>query len=668
MFSKILIANRGEIACRVIKTARRMGVRTVAVYSEADANARHVAMADEAYLIGPAPARESYLKADAIIDAARKSGAQGIHPGYGFLSENAGFAEACAKAGLVFIGPPPGAIRAMGGKSAAKALMEKAGVPVVPGYHGDKQDEATFAASAKKIGYPVLIKASAGGGGKGMRIVERESDLAEAIAGAQREAKSSFGDDRLLVEKYLQKPRHIEIQVFADRHGNAVYLFERDCSLQRRHQKVIEEAPAPGMDEKRRRAMGEAAVKAARAVGYEGAGTVEFIADSDGAFFFMEMNTRLQVEHPVTEMITGLDLVEWQLRVASGEKLPLAQEQLRINGHAFEARLYAEDPARDFLPATGKLHHLRFPEETPHVRVDTGVRGDDAISIHYDPMIAKLVVWDRDRGAALHRLAEALAACEIVGLTTNVAFLRRVARHPAFAAGEVDTGFIARHRADLVPEPAPLSDRMLGLAALGILLGRQREAEATAEASADPYSPWHRATGWRLNDDAYHVLRLKDGSRDIALTAHFRRGGFVLDLPGGSIPARGTLDADGRLTGDLGGVTARATVVRQGDDVVVLADGESRRLTLFNPMHAAEAAEGAGGRLTAPMPSKVVAVKSEAGARVKRGAPLLVLEAMKMEHTITAPADGIVESIRYRAGDQVDEGAELVTFKADDDA
>jgi 3-methylcrotonyl-CoA carboxylase alpha subunit len=667
MFSKILIANRGEIACRVIKTARRMGVRTVAVYSEADANARHVAMADEAYLIGPAPARESYLKADAIIDAARKSGAQGIHPGYGFLSENAGFAEACAKAGIVFIGPPPGAIRAMGGKSAAKALMEKAGVPVVPGYHGDKQDNATFTAAAKKIGYPVLIKASAGGGGKGMRIVEREGDLAEAIAGAQREAKSSFGDDRLLVEKYLQKPRHIEIQVFADKHGNAVYLFERDCSLQRRHQKVIEEAPAPGMDDKRRRAMGEAAVKAARAVGYEGAGTVEFIADSDGAFFFMEMNTRLQVEHPVTEMITGLDLVEWQLRVASGEKLPLMQDQLRINGHAFEARLYAEDPTRDFLPATGRLHHLRFPEENAHVRVDTGVRSGDAISIHYDPMIAKLVVWDRDRGAALHRLAEALAGCEIVGLTTNVAFLRRVALNPAFASGEVDTGFIARHRAELVPEAAALSDRMLGLAALGILLGQQRQAAAEASTSADPYSPWHRAAGWRLNDDAYHVLRLKEGGRDIALTAHFRRDGFVLDLPGGSILARGTLDADGRLTADLGGATARATIIRQGDDVVVLADGESRRLSLFNPMHAAAGAEGGGGRLTAPMPGKVVAIKSEAGARVKRGAPLLVLEAMKMEHTIAAPADGVVESIRYRAGDQVDEGAELVAFKADSD-
>jgi 3-methylcrotonyl-CoA carboxylase alpha subunit len=624
-------------------------------------------MADEAHLIGPAPARESYLKADAIIDAAKRTGAQAVHPGYGFLSENAGFADACAQAGIVFIGPPAASIRAMGSKSEAKKIMEKARVPLVPGYHGDDQSPELLAREAARIGYPVLIKASAGGGGKGMRIVEREGDLAEAIAGAQREAKSSFGDDRLLVEKYLQKPRHIEIQVFADKHGNAVYLFERDCSLQRRHQKVIEEAPAPGMDEKRRRAMGEAAVKAARAVGYEGAGTVEFIADSDGSFFFMEMNTRLQVEHPVTEMITGLDLVEWQLRVASGEKLPLLQDQLRIDGHAFEARLYAEDPTRDFLPATGRLHHLRFPEENAHVRVDTGVRSGDAISIHYDPMIAKLVVWDRDRAAALHRLTEALAGCEIVGLTTNVAFLRRVALNPSFAAGEVDTGFIARHRAELVPAPTPISDRLLGLAALGILLLRQREAEAAALASADPHSPWHRATGWRLNDDAFHVLRLKEGGRDLALTAHFRRDGFVLDLPSGAVAARGTLDADGQLTADLGGVATRATIVRQGDDIVVFADGESRRLSLFNPMHAAAGAEGAGGRLTAPMPGKVVAVKSEAGARVKRGAPLLVLEAMKMEHTIAAPADGTVESIRYRAGDQVDEGAELVKFKADSD-
>ncbi len=666
MFTRILIANRGEIACRVIRTARRLGIRTVAVYSDADAHARHVSMADEAVLIGPAPARESYLRADAIIEAAKRTGVQGIHPGYGFLSENAGFAEACAAAGIRFIGPPPAAIRAMGGKSAAKALMEKAGVPVVPGYHGDRQDLATFTAAAKKIGYPVLIKASAGGGGKGMRIVEREADLAEAVAGAAREAKSAFGDDRLLIEKYLQKPRHIEIQVFADGHGNAVYLFERDCSLQRRHQKVIEEAPAPGMTEARRRAMGEAAVKAARAVGYEGAGTVEFIADADGAFFFMEMNTRLQVEHPVTEMITGLDLVEWQLRVASGEKLPLAQEQLCIDGHAIEARLYAEDPARDFLPATGRLLHLRFPEENAHVRVDTGVRAGDAISIHYDPMIAKLIVWDRDRPAALRRLSQALAACEIAGLTTNVAFLGRVAAHPAFAAGEIDTGFIPRHRTALAPPEEPVSDRVLGFAALGLLLDRQRQAEAAARASADPYSPWNLSNGWRLNDEAYHVMRLRAGGAEIALPVHFRRDGIILDLPGGPVAARGSLDADGGLVAEIGGAVSRATVLCKDDEVIVFAGGESHRLAVFNPMRTAAAAEGGDGRLTAPMPGKIVAVKAAAGAKVARGAALVVLEAMKMEHTIAAPADGVVEAVCFAAGEQVDEGAELVVFKADE--
>ncbi len=533
MFDKILIANRGEIACRVIKSAKRRGIRTVAVYSDADAQARHVTMADEAYRIGPAPARESYLKAEAILEAARKSHAHAIHPGYGFLSENAAFAEACAKANVTFIRPPPAAIRAMGGKSEAKALMEKAKVPVVPGYHGTAQDLTTLTDAAAKIGYPVLIKASAGGGGKGMRVVERADDLAEAVASAQREAKSAFSDDRVLIEKYLQRPRHIEIQVFADKHGNAVYLFERDCSLQRRHQKVLEEAPAPGMSEARRKEMGEAAVAAARAVGYEGAGTVEFIADQDGRFFFMEMNTRLQVEHPVTEMITGLDLVDWQFTVAAGGKLPLLQNDLRINGHAIEARLYAEDPTRDFLPATGTLRHLKFPDESAHVRIDTGVRAGDAISIHYDPMIAKLIVWDHDRPAALRRLRQALADARSPASRPISPSSSAVAGHPAYVAGEIDTGFIGRHRGELVPEHRAASDRVLALATLAVLLGRQREAATEGKASGDPYSPWHLATGWRLNDDAHHVLRLRDGAAEVSVTAHFRRGGFTLDLPGG---------------------------------------------------------------------------------------------------------------------------------------
>ena len=481
MFRKILIANRGEIACRVIATAHRLGIATVAVYSDADAQARHVALADEAWPIGPAPARDSYLNIARIIDAARRSGAEAIHPGYGFLSENADFAEACARAGITFIGPPPEAIRAMGSKAAAKALMQRSGVPLVPGYHDEAQDAATLRAAAERIGYPVLLKASAGGGGKGMRIVEQPDALAAAIESAQREAAASFGDDRLLIEKYLTRPRHIEIQVFADTHGNCVSLFERDCSIQRRHQKVLEEAPAPGMDPARRRAMGEAAIAAARAVGYVGAGTVEFIAEG-GAFYFMEMNTRLQVEHPVTELITGQDLVEWQLLVAAGEPLPLTQDELAISGHAIEARVYAEDPARDFLPSIGRLDHLRQPDETAHVRVDTGVRQGDAITPYYDPMIAKLIVWGEDRTAALRRLAGALAAYEVVGVHTNLGLLRGVATHPAFAGAELDTGFIARHAEVLLPDaaalPAETQRVVLAAAALAALADQRAQAEA----------------------------------------------------------------------------------------------------------------------------------------------------------------------------------------------
>ncbi len=509
MFDKILIANRGEIACRVIRTARRLGVATVAVYSEADRQALHVELADEAVAVGPAPAAESYLRGERIIEAARRTGAQAVHPGYGFLAENAGFAQACADAGLVFIGPPPDAIRAMGSKSEAKALMEKAGVPVVPGDHGDNQDPKHLAGAAEKIGYPVLIKASAGGGGKGMRRVDDAKDFAAALDGAKRESASAFGDDTVLIEKFVERPRHIEIQVFADGHGNAVHLFERDCSIQRRHQKVVEEAPAPGLDEARRTAMGAAAVEAARAIGYVGAGTVEFIAGPDGDFYFMEMNTRLQVEHPVTEMITGLDLVEWQLRVASGEPLPLGQDDLAIAGHAIEARVYAEDPARGFLPSTGELHHLRPPEEGDGVRWDTGVRAGDAISMHYDPMIAKLIVWSGEgRADAVRRLRRALASCEVAGVTTNLDLLGAIAAHPAFAAGGCDTGFVEQHFDSLVPPPAPPDGSALACAALALELRRREEAAARAAASGDPHSPWHQVNGWRLNDSGRHTLEL----------------------------------------------------------------------------------------------------------------------------------------------------------------
>jgi acetyl-CoA carboxylase biotin carboxylase subunit len=468
MFGKLLIANRGEIAVRVLRTAKRMGAATVAVYSDADAGALHVALADEAVRIGPAPAAESYLKIDAIIAAAKQTGADAIHPGYGFLSEKAEFAEACAKAGIVFVGPPPSAIRAMGLKDRAKALMAKAGVPVVPGYLGDDQSTDHLAKEAGKIGYPVLIKAVAGGGGKGMRKVEAAGEFVSALEGAQREAKSAFGDDRVLIEKYVSRPRHIEVQVFGDSHGDAVYLFERDCSLQRRHQKVIEEAPAPGMSAAMRKQMGEAAVKAAKAVNYSGAGTVEFIADaSDGLkadrFWFMEMNTRLQVEHPVTEAITGTDLVEWQLRVAAGEKLPKKQSELSIHGHAIEARLYAEDPQKGFLPSIGTLTHLKFPDD---VRVDSGVRRGDAVSIFYDPMIAKVIAHDETREGAAAKLARAMRHTEVAGVTTNAAFLARALAHPAFVSGDIDTAFIERHRANLIPAERHISDALLASAAI----------------------------------------------------------------------------------------------------------------------------------------------------------------------------------------------------------
>ena len=663
MFDKILIANRGEIACRVIRTAKRLGIRTVAVYSEADANAMHVAMADEAFLIGPAPAADSYLRTDAILDAIARSGAQAVHPGYGFMSENAGFAESCAQAGVTFIGPPVEAIRAMGSKSESKRLMDAAGVPLVPGYHGAKQSVGELTAEAARIGYPVLVKASAGGGGKGMRVVTEESGLAEAIASAKREAKAAFGDDSLLLESYLAKPRHVEIQVFADTQGNAVYLFERDCSIQRRHQKVIEEAPAPALSDHVRRAMGEAAVAAAQAVNYVGAGTVEFLYQ-DGRFFFIEMNTRLQVEHPVTEMITGLDLVEWQLLVASGKPLPLEQEQLTRHGHAFEARLYAEDPSRDFLPAIGRLTHLEPPVENRHVRVDTGVRQGDEVSMFYDPMIAKLIMWDEDRDAALRRLRRALADYHVAGVTTNIGFLGAIAGHAAFAAGEIDTGFIERHRADLLPPPVPVPALGLAFAALALLLWRDEEAARAATRSGDPHSPWHQTNGWRLNDDNHHDFRFMDGAESCPVTVHFVRDGWRLDLPGGPLSARRATLAGRTLTAEIGGERRTATVVQSGLDITVLHDGQTWRIKLDDPSAKAADRDAGDGRLAAPMPGTVVQVLVKPGDTVTGGQPLIVVEAMKMEHTIKAPADGTVAEILYRVGDPVAEGADLLVFEA----
>jgi len=663
MFNKILIANRGEIACRVAATARRMGVKSVAVYSDADADAKHVSACDEAVHIGASAPRESYLRWERILEAAKATGAQAVHPGYGFLSENEAFAQACADAGLVFIGPPPSAIKAMGLKAESKQLMERAGVPLVPGYHGADQDPALLQAEADRIGYPVLIKASAGGGGKGMRAVDKAGDFAAALASCKREATGSFGDDAVLIEKYVQRPRHIEIQVFGDSQGHYVYLFERDCSVQRRHQKVLEEAPAPGMTPAMRAEMGAAAVAAARAVNYVGAGTVEFIVEqrSDGSmrFFFMEMNTRLQVEHPVTEAITGLDLVEWQLRVACGEPLPLQQDQLRITGHAIEARICAENPDNNFLPATGRLAVYRKPQASSfersqgggRVRIDDGVDEGDAISPFYDSMVAKLIVHGDDRAQALSRLDDALAQVRIVGLQTNVQFLRYVVRSPSFAQANLDTALIPREEAVLFHQE-PVGLVLAAAASVAWTLLDERALEAT-----DPFA---RRDGWR------------------AFGVAVRRFGF--EFAGATADARLTYLHDGALhlsVGDTAGLLVFAPsdagidlqfagqrltvqVHRQGETAhVFTARGATRILAIDLLAHAGDP-QAEGGRLTAPMPGKVLSFAVKPGDKVRRGQALAVMEAMKMEHTISAPADGTVGELLFAPGDQVTEGAELL--------
>ncbi len=660
MFTKILIANRGEIACRVIATCQRLGIATVAVYSDADRNARHVRLADEAIAIGPAPARESYLRGDAILEAARRTGAQAIHPGYGFLSENAGFAQACAEAGIVFIGPSAAAIRAMGDKSAAKALMQQAGVPLTPGYHGDEQIPEFLRKQADSIGYPVLIKASAGGGGKGMRRVDDSATFTEALASCQREAQSAFGNAHVLVEKYVERPRHIEIQVFGDSHGNVVYLFERDCSVQRRHQKVLEEAPAPGMTPERRAAMGKAAVDAARAVNYVGAGTVEFIAGPDGDFYFMEMNTRLQVEHPVTECITGTDLVEWQLRVASGEPLPLQQDQLQIRGHALEARLYAEDADRGFLPSTGTLRHLRLPAKTAHVRVDAGVEQGDAITPFYDPMIAKLIVWDVDRDAALRRMQQALAECEVVGVTTNAAFLRRLVMTDSFAQAKLDTALIEREQAALGPNDGDSDPALWALAAIAGVA----TSEAASRDARDPHSPWQAQDGWRLGAAAARALTLEHRGAQRSVAVQGAGEQWTVHMEGNALQGSGRLAGDA-LRVQIGEQLHRATVIRDGNELYLFGSEGVQRFTLHDPVSEADQSVADAGSLVAPMPGRIVATLVAPGTAVKRGAPLLVLEAMKMEHTLQAPADGTVQGYRVKAGDQVGDGAVLVDFEAE---
>ncbi|WP_395764485.1 acetyl/propionyl/methylcrotonyl-CoA carboxylase subunit alpha [Stutzerimonas balearica] len=641
----LLVANRGEIACRVMRTAKVLGLTTVAVHSAIDAEARHAREADIRVDLGGAKPADSYLLVDKLIEAAKASGAQAIHPGYGFLSENAGFARACDAAGLIFLGPPASAIDAMGSKSAAKALMETAGVPLVPGYHGEAQDYETFRAAAEVIGYPVLLKAAAGGGGKGMKVVERESELAEALASAQREAQAAFGDARMLVEKYVLKPRHVEIQVFADGHGNCLYLNERDCSIQRRHQKVVEEAPAPGLSAELRRAMGEAAVKAAKAIGYVGAGTVEFLLDARGEFFFMEMNTRLQVEHPVTEAITGLDLVAWQIRVARGEPLPISQDEVPLNGHAIEVRLYAEDPDNDFLPATGTLDLYREAADGPGRRVDSGVTEGDTVSPFYDPMLGKLIAWGENREQARQRLLAMLAETAVGGVKTNLAFLRRVLAHPAFANAELDTGFIARHQGELLPPQGELPESFWQLAASAFVQGKAERVR-----NDDPHSPWQSKSGWRAGLPAETDLTLSCGEAQ-----------QVVRLRPASAP-KAQLTGE-QLVVEQEGLRRQHRAIRRGDNLYLEWDGELRCVQRVDPIAEAEASHAHHGGLTAPMNGSIVRVLVEAGQHVEAGAALVVLEAMKMEHSIRAPQAGVVKGLYCSEGELVSEGTALVELE-----
>jgi len=653
MLTKILIANRGEIACRVIRTAKQLGIRTVAVCSEPDRNAQHVQLADEAVVLGGTTSAESYLQVDKVIDAARRTRAQAIHPGYGFLSENEDFAKACEDNDIIFIGPPQKAIAAMGSKSAAKTIMEEAGVPLVPGYHGDDQNDDVLKKAANDIGYPVLLKAAYGGGGKGMRIVNNAGEFEDALNGARREASASFGNDKMLVEKYIQKPRHVEIQVFCDKHGNAVYLGERDCSVQRRHQKVIEEAPAPGLDEKTRDAMGQAAIRAAQAIDYVGAGTVEFLFDEDKSFYFMEMNTRLQVEHPVTEMITGVDLVEWQLKVADGAKLPLKQDEIQLNGHAFEARIYAEDPAADFLPDSGLIEHLRFPPESEHVRVDSGVIENDEVTSFYDPMIAKLIVWDQNRDKALRRLKNALRDTQIAGVTTNTDYLYRIAAHKKFAQAELTTRFLEFHGDSLEKTKATLPESVAHAALAALAL---RKLQKSSPVSNDP---WTLTTGWKLNENAEFSLNVKWKGEPQKLTLEQREDFWFLQDKELGVQV---MESGSGLSVICDGLRFRASLAETKDGWAVFTDQGHFHYEKHDPL-AELAHEEEAGTLTAPMNGTIVAVNVSQGDKVTEGQALVVMEAMKMEYTIKATVNGTVESIYFQPGDLVSDGAELIALE-----
>jgi 3-methylcrotonyl-CoA carboxylase alpha subunit len=651
-FRALLIANRGEIACRVIRTARAMGLRTVAVYSEADRDAMHVAMADEAVLLGPARARDSYLNIERVIEAAHKGGAEAVHPGYGFLSENAEFAQACADAGLVFVGPTAAMMTAMGSKSGSKMLMEKAGVPLVPGYHGEAQDEATLAKAAGKVGFPVLVKASAGGGGRGMRIVRAAGELAAAIVSAKREAKAAFGDDRMLIEKFVDNPRHIEVQIIGDSHGNLLSLFERECTLQRRHQKVIEEAPSPTLDAGQRETVCAAARKAAAAVNYVGAGTIEFVSDGKNVFF-IEMNTRLQVEHPVTELITGIDLVEWQLRVAFGEKLPLTQDQIGLNGHAVEARVYAENPHKNFMPSVGRIRTWRMPEQSDGLRIDAGYREGDTVSPHYDAMLAKVIAWAPTRAAAIERLNRGLEETDVRGIVTNIPFLSALVTHPDVRANVIDTGFIERELKNLTPSPASPHDLEL-CAAVAAILGEEAKSTET-----EARSPWQTA-GWMPVGRRQRVFKFRHGQgaeQEVRLT--YGNGPATLSIGERELAFKSSAGVAGGLDLTLQGVKSHIVAVIEGHELYVRTRNGRFDLHWVDPFGGDDEEQVGEDKIVAPLPGTVVALLAEEGASLEKGAPILTLEVMKMEQTLRAPFAGVLKKIKCKVGDIVQEGVEL---------
>jgi len=651
-FRTLLIANRGEIACRVIRTARAMGLRTVAVYSEADRDAMHVAMADEAVLLGPARARDSYLNIARLIEVAHQSGAEAVHPGYGFLSENAEFAQACVDAGLVFVGPTAAMMTAMGSKSGSKMLMEKAGVPLVPGYHGEAQDEAVLAKAAGKVGFPVLVKASAGGGGRGMRIVRSAGELAAAIVSAKREAKAAFGDDRMLIEKFVENPRHIEVQIIGDSHGNLLSLFERECTLQRRHQKVIEEAPSPTLNARQRETVCAAARKAAAAVNYVGAGTIEFVSDGKDVFF-IEMNTRLQVEHPVTELITGLDLVEWQLRVAFGEKLPLRQDQITLNGHAIEARVYAENPHKNFMPSVGRIRTWRMPEPSNGLRIDAGYREGDAVSPHYDAMLAKVIAWAPTRNAAIERLNRGLEECDVRGIVSNIAFLSALVTHPDVRANAIDTGFIERELKDLTPLPASPGDLELCAAVAAIL------AEEKKAARAEAHSPW-RSSGWMPVGRRQRVFKFRhahEAEQEISL--QYGGGPTTLSIGEREFAFASSPRDDGGFDLTLDGLKSNVVAVIEGHELYLRTRNGRFDLHWVDPFGGETEEQVGEDKIVAPLPGTVVALLAEEGASLEKGAPILTLEVMKMEQTLRAPFTGVLKTIKCKVGDIVGEGVEL---------